>query len=78
MSTLSTTAAAGPNSGNGALGTVFRWLAAVLFIAVVVQVGLAGYGAFHAVHAATTDRSRRRRSRTPSIHTSRSATSSCS
>jgi small-conductance mechanosensitive channel len=52
MSTLSTTAAAGPDSGNGALGTVFRWLAAVLFIAVVVQVGLAGYGAFHAVHAA--------------------------
>jgi len=31
---------------------VFRWLAAILFLAVVVQVGLAGYGAFHAVHAA--------------------------
>ncbi len=31
---------------------VYRWLAAVLFVAVVVQVGLAGYGAFHAVHAA--------------------------
>jgi small-conductance mechanosensitive channel len=30
----------------------FRSLAAVLFVAVVVQVGLAGYGAFHAVHAA--------------------------
>lgn len=30
----------------------FRWVAAVLFVAVIVQVGLAGYGAFHAVHAA--------------------------
>jgi cytochrome bd-type quinol oxidase subunit 2 len=30
----------------------FRSLAAILFIAVIVQVGLAGYGAFHAVHAA--------------------------
>jgi heme A synthase len=41
-----------PDSGKTALGKVFGWLAAVLFIAVVVQVGLAGYGAFHAVHAA--------------------------
>src|SRR5271154_6263602 len=32
--------------------TGFRWLTAVLFVAVLVQVGLAGYGAFHAVHAA--------------------------
>jgi len=32
--------------------TAFRWLTAVLFVAVLVQVGLAGYGAFHAVHAA--------------------------
>jgi protein-S-isoprenylcysteine O-methyltransferase Ste14 len=31
---------------------LFRWLAALLFIAVVVQIALAGYGAFHAVHAA--------------------------
>jgi len=30
----------------------FRWLTAVLFVAVLVQIGLAGYGAFHAVHAA--------------------------
>ena len=30
----------------------FRWLTVVLFVAVLVQVGLAGYGAFHAVHAA--------------------------
>ena len=41
-----------PDSDKTALGKVFGWLAAVLFIAVVVQVGLAGYGAFHAVHAA--------------------------
>jgi O-antigen ligase len=31
---------------------VFRWLTAALFVAVVVQVGLAGYGAFHAIHTA--------------------------
>ena len=31
---------------------VFRWLAVLLFVAVVVQIALAGYGAFHAVHAA--------------------------
>lgn len=30
----------------------FRWLTVVLFVAVLVQVALAGYGAFHAVHAA--------------------------
>lgn len=31
---------------------MFRWLTAILFVAVVAHVGLAGYGAFHAVHAA--------------------------
>ena len=41
-----------PHGGSPALRNVFRWLAAVLFVAVVAQVGLAGYGAFHAVHAA--------------------------
>jgi small-conductance mechanosensitive channel len=50
--TAPSTAAVGPDSSNTALGTAFRWLATLLFIAVVVQVGLAGYGAFHAVHAA--------------------------
>ena len=30
----------------------FRWLTVVLFVAVLVQVALAGYRAFHAVHAA--------------------------
>lgn len=30
----------------------FRWLTSVLFVAVVVQVGLAGYGAFNAIHKA--------------------------
>ena len=34
------------------MGALFRWLAAVIFGAVVVQVGLAGYGAFHAIHRA--------------------------
>lgn len=32
--------------------TVFRWLTSLLFVAIVVQVGLAGYGAFDAVHKA--------------------------
>src|SRR5712672_3375420 len=32
--------------------SVYRYLTSVLFVAIVVQVGLAGYGAFHAVHAA--------------------------
>ncbi|MFZ2113574.1 MAG: hypothetical protein WAU77_07590 [Solirubrobacteraceae bacterium] len=31
---------------------VFRWLTSVLFVAIVVQVGLAGYGAFEAIHKA--------------------------
>ncbi|MGH2831256.1 MAG: hypothetical protein ACRDK2_00635 [Solirubrobacteraceae bacterium] len=31
---------------------VFRWLTSLLFAAIVVQVGLAGYGAFNAVHKA--------------------------
>jgi hypothetical protein len=31
---------------------VFRWLTSVLFVAIVVQVGLAGYGAFNAIHKA--------------------------
>jgi small-conductance mechanosensitive channel len=43
---------ADPQPGSPTLRTVFRWLSALLFVAVVVQVGLAGYGAFHAVHAA--------------------------
>lgn len=30
----------------------FRWLANVLFVAVVIQVGLAAYGAFNAIHKA--------------------------
>lgn len=30
----------------------FRWLTSVLFVAIVVQVGLAGYGAFAAIHKA--------------------------
>lgn len=50
MNTVSEQTAAG--SGSPALRNAFRWLAALLFVAVVVQVGLAGYGAFHAVHAA--------------------------
>lgn len=32
--------------------TVFRWLTSVLFVAIVVQVGLAGYGAFDVIHKA--------------------------
>jgi len=36
----------------GAMRTAFRWLASVLFAAVVVQVGLAGYGAFSVIHKA--------------------------
>jgi heme A synthase len=32
--------------------SAFRWLTSVLFVAIVVQVGLAGYGAFDAVHKA--------------------------
>ncbi|HTB50035.1 MAG TPA: DUF6220 domain-containing protein [Solirubrobacteraceae bacterium] len=31
---------------------VFRWLTSVLFVAIVVQVGLSGYGAFNAIHKA--------------------------
>ncbi|GEM_PF-773267 len=30
----------------------FRWLTSILFMAVVVQVGLAGYGAFDVIHKA--------------------------
>jgi hypothetical protein len=30
----------------------FRYLVVVLFVAVLVQIGFAGYGAFHAIHAA--------------------------
>jgi hypothetical protein len=30
----------------------FRFLAIVLFVAILVQIGFAGYGAFHAIHAA--------------------------
>jgi heme A synthase len=32
--------------------TAFRWLTSVLFVAIVVQVGFAGYGAFDAIHKA--------------------------
>jgi Family of unknown function (DUF6220) len=32
--------------------TAFRWLTSLLFVAIIVQVGLAGYGAFNAVHKA--------------------------
>jgi hypothetical protein len=31
---------------------VYRYLVMVLFVAILVQIGLAGYGAFHAIHAA--------------------------
>ena len=30
----------------------FRWLTSILFLAIVVQVGLAGYGAFDVIHKA--------------------------
>jgi hypothetical protein len=49
---MSTSEQADPRPGRPAARNAFRWLAALLFLAVVVQVGLAGYGAFHAVHAA--------------------------
>lgn len=32
--------------------SVYKWWAAIVFLAVVVQVGFAGYGAFSAAHAA--------------------------
>jgi heme A synthase len=32
--------------------TAFRWLTSVLFAAIVVQVGFAGYGAFDVIHKA--------------------------
>ncbi|MDQ5821348.1 MAG: DUF6220 domain-containing protein [Actinomycetota bacterium] len=32
--------------------SVYKWWAAIVFLAVVVQVGLAGYGAFSAAHEA--------------------------
>jgi heme A synthase len=35
-----------------AMRTAFRWLTSVLFAAIVVQVGLAGYGAFAVIHKA--------------------------
>jgi heme A synthase len=35
-----------------AMRTTFRWLTSVLFAAIVVQVGLAGYGAFDVIHKA--------------------------
>jgi hypothetical protein len=31
---------------------LFRWLTAILFVAILAQIGFAGYGAFHAIHAA--------------------------
>lgn len=36
----------------GKVGSVFRWLTAILFVAVVVQVALAAFGAFDAIHKA--------------------------
>ena len=38
----------------GAMRSVFRWLTSILFVAVVIQVGLAGYGIFNAIHKAKT------------------------
>jgi heme A synthase len=32
--------------------SAFRWLTAILFVAIVCQVGFAGYGAFDAIHKA--------------------------
>jgi len=32
--------------------TAFRWLTSALFVAIVVQVGFAGYGAFDVIHKA--------------------------
>ena len=32
--------------------SAFRWLTSVLFVAIVVQVGFAGYGAFDVIHKA--------------------------
>lgn len=32
--------------------TAFRWLTSIIFVALVVQVGLAGYGAFDVIHKA--------------------------
>ena len=37
------------------MSTLYRWWAAIVFLAVLVQVGLAGYGAFHAVDKADDD-----------------------
>jgi ABC-type multidrug transport system fused ATPase/permease subunit len=34
----------------GTVRALYRWLTSLLFVAIVVQVGLAGYGAFDAVH----------------------------
>jgi hypothetical protein len=31
---------------------IFRWITAVLFVAIVLEIGFAGYGAFDAVHKA--------------------------
>jgi hypothetical protein len=37
------------------MSRLFRWLTSILFAAVVIQVGLAGYGAFDAIHKAKSD-----------------------
>jgi hypothetical protein len=34
------------------MATAYRWLTSLLFAAIVVQVGIAGYGAFEAIHKA--------------------------
>jgi Family of unknown function (DUF6220) len=34
------------------MATAYRWLSSLLFAAIVVQVGIAGYGAFEAIHKA--------------------------
>lgn len=56
---------------------VFRWLTSLLFAAIVVQVGLAGYGAFNAVHKAEKAEATKKVVKAASTPTSRSATSSC-
>ena len=35
-----------------ALRTIYKWWAALLFVAVIAQIGLAGYGAFNSVNKA--------------------------
>jgi heme A synthase len=48
------TASSRPGYGISPIRSVFRSLTSVLFVAVVIQVGLAGYGIFDAIHKAKT------------------------